>query len=251
MMNIDFTDKTALITGATRGIGKAIAEKLHNSGARLLLTGTDHKTVQSMNEECQRKNIKTIEYLQADFSNKKSTDYFLVKIKDYEKIDICINNAGVNKIDQFIDTTDNDYKWIHDINLLGPYRILKEIGKKMIHNNYGRVLNISSIWSIVTKQGRSLYTSSKYGLVGLTKTLSVEWAQHNILVNSLSPGFTRTELTERTNTPEQLQQIAEIIPLKRLASPEEIAIAAAFLCCDLNSYITGQNIIIDGGFTNV
>ncbi len=250
-MKIDFTGKTALITGGTRGIGKAVATCLHEAGANLILTGTKQAEIDSLNKISEEKAVQNITYLQADFSNEESIQKFLETIEQYPRIDICINNAGVNKIDDFIDTEFDDFKWMTDINLNVPYKILKVIGPKMIKNNYGRIVNIASIWSVITRPGRSMYTTTKNALVGLTKTLAVEWASKNVLVNAVSPGFTLTELTKTTNTLEQLREIGQIIPAKRLAEPVEMACVIAFLCSDLNTYLTGQNITIDGGFTNV
>lgn len=250
-MKIDFTNRTALITGATRGIGWSVADCLHASGADLILTGTKVAEIEKLNMANEEKGITNIRYLQADFSDTDSIRLFLEKLEGYDRIDICINNAGVNKINDFTETTDDDFDRLHHINLKVPYQILKVIGPKMIAANYGRVVNIASIWSVVTRPGRSLYTSSKNALVGLTKTLAVEWAPFNILVNAVSPGFTLTELTKTTNTAEQLDAIEKIIPAKRMADPVEMARVIAFLCCDLNTYMTGQNITIDGGYTNV
>lgn len=250
-MLIDFTNKTALITGATRGIGKSVADCFYAAGANLILTGTRHEEVEKLNAKNKKNGIRNIEYIQADFSDSQSTDKFLSKLDQFERIDICVNNAGVNKIADFTDTTIEDFTWINEINVNVPYKILKIAGPKMIANEYGRVVNVASIWSVITRPGRSMYTTSKNALVGLTKTLAIEWASHNVLVNAVSPGFTLTELTKTTNTLEQLEAIEKIIPAKRMAEPDEIARVVAFLCSDLNTYLTGQNITIDGGYTNV
>ena len=250
-MKIDFTNRTALVTGATRGIGKSVADFLLASGAALILTGTKKEEVDRLNAENEERGILNIHYFQADFANSDSTNAFLKILEQYPQIDICINNAGVNKIDEFIDATMNDFNWINNINLKVPFEILKAVGPKMIANNYGRVVNVASIWSVITRPGRSIYTLSKNALVGLTKTLAVEWASHNIMVNAVSPGFTLTELTKTTNSIEQLSAIEKIIPARRMADPDEIAKVIVFLSSDLNSYLTGQNITIDGGYTNV
>jgi 3-oxoacyl-[acyl-carrier protein] reductase len=250
-MVIDFTNRTALITGATRGIGKSIAICLHEAGANLILTGTNAEEIQKLNDTNQKKGISNIIYIQADFLDVESTSTFLRKLDEYDRIDICINNAGVNKVDEFNDTTLDDFELLHDVNLKAPYQILKVIGPKIIKNNYGRIVNVASIWSIISRPGRSIYGSSKNALVGLTKALAVEWASHNVLVNAVSPGFTLTELTKFTNTSEQLIDLEKIIPAKRMAETIEIARVVAFLCSDLNTYLTGQNIIVDGGYSNV
>lgn len=250
-MLIDFNNKTALITGATRGIGKSIGDCFYEAGANLILTGTNKEEVEKLNSENKRNGVLKIKYFQADFSDSVSTNNFLRKLDQFDQIDICVNNAGVNKIDDFINTTIEDFNWINEINLNVPYKILKIVGPKMIANKYGRVVNIASIWSVITRPGRSMYTTSKNALVGLTKTLAIEWASHNVLVNAVSPGFTLTELTKSTNSLDQLKAIKKNIPAKRMAEPAEIARVVAFLCSDLNTYLTGQNITIDGGFTNV
>jgi 3-oxoacyl-[acyl-carrier protein] reductase len=140
---------------------------------------------------------------------------------------------------------------MNQINLFGPYKTLKIVGNKMINNNYGRIVNVASIWSVITRPGRSVYTTTKNAIIGITKTLSVEWASYNILVNAVSPGFTLTELTKNTNTEEQIKFLENTIPAKRMCQPIEQARIIAFLCSDLNTYMTGQNIVVDGGYTNV
>lgn len=250
MIGIDLTGKTALVTGATQGIGQSIATLLLEAGANLVLTGTKQTAIDGLNQKHALNTSSRVVYYQLDLSNEDSTSAFLEQIH-HTAIDICINNAGVNRVSDFVDTSEEDYEWINQINLHGPYRILKALVPGMVANGYGRIVNIASIWSIVTRKGRSLYTSSKNGLVGLTETLAVELAQHNVLVNAVSPGFTLTELTKNTNTPDQLKAIESAIPAGRLANPDEIATLVAFLVSNLNTYITGQNIAIDGGYTNL
>jgi 3-oxoacyl-[acyl-carrier protein] reductase len=245
-MNYNFTEKTVLITGATRGIGKSIADSLINCGANLILTGTKQNEIIDLNKTYI--NNSKINYFHLDFLDDQSKKVFYQNISKVDKIDICINNAGINYVEDFIKSSKFDQ--ISKVNVQGPYELLKIIGPKMIQNKYGRVINIASIWSVSTKRGRSLYTMSKNALVGLTKTLSIEWASHNILVNAISPGFTLTELTKKTNSLKELDEIKKSIPIGRLATPDEIANLAVYLISDNNTYLTGQNIVIDGGFTN-
>jgi 3-oxoacyl-[acyl-carrier protein] reductase len=251
MSGMDLRGRTALVTGATQGIGKAIAEVFHESGADLILTGTKAEEIEQLNATAQENNGPNIHYTQLDFTDEASTQNFLKMLGRLDKIDICVNNAGVNRIAEFTDTSIEDFDWINQINMRGPYRTLKVIAPKMIEQHYGRIVNIASIWSVVTRPGRSLYTTTKNALVGLTEALAVELAPHNILVNAVSPGFTLTELTRRTNTTEELEAIQCKIPMQRMADPNEIASLVAYLCSDSNSYCTGQNIAIDGGYTNL
>lgn len=247
-VKIDLSGQKALITGGTRGIGRAIADKMLSAGASVILTGTKKEEIDRLNNE---NSSDRISYLQVDFSNSESTSEFLSKVQLMDRIDILVNNAGINKIALNTETTLEDFDLLNDVNLKAPYLVSREVSKLMKKNKYGRIVNITSIWSAVTRSGRSLYTATKWGIVGLTKTLAVELAPFEILVNAVGPGFTLTELTASTNTPEEIEKMADIIPMKRFAQPSEIANLVLFLSSNLNSYLTAQNIIIDGGYTNV
>lgn len=247
-ISMDLKGKQAIVTGGTRGIGKAIAEVLLQAGAFVIVTGTKQDDIDRLNNDADRS--KTL-YLQLDMLDRESINCFVEQIKAMEKIDILINNAGINMIAINTETDEDDYDRLNNVNLKAPYLITREVSRLMIKHKYGRIVNITSIWSTITRPGRSLYTLTKWGVVGLTKTLSVELAPYNILVNAIAPGFTRTELTEKTNSPEEIEKITAMIPIQKIAEPHEIANLALFLCSDLNSYLTGQNIIIDGGYTSV
>jgi 3-oxoacyl-[acyl-carrier protein] reductase len=246
-MNIDYSNKVVLVTGGTMGIGKAISDVLYECGANLIITGVEKDIIEKHNTLQDKRK----EYHFVDFNDSQSTDSFINIINSYERIDILVNNAGINIVKPNRETSLDDFNKMTNINLRAPYVLAREVSKLMIKYNYGRIVNISSIWSVKTRIHRSLYTTTKSALVGLTKTLSAELGEHNILVNAVAPGFTMTELTIKTNTPDDLVRLANSVPLKRLAQPNEIANFVAFLCSDLNTYITGQNLLIDGGFTNV
>lgn len=247
-IQIDLKGKTAIVTGGIRGIGKAICERLIAAGAHIIATGTKTTEVDELNKQ---NNNTQISFLCVDFTDDHSIQLFLSKLRNIPKIDILINNAGVNRINLNTDTNSNDFDYINNVNLKAPYLLCREVSNIMKANKNGKIVNISSIWSVVSRPGRSLYSMSKWGLVGLTKTLSIELAEHNILVNTVSPGFTLTDLTKSTNSVKDITKLTRMIPIKRMAQPIEIANLVLFLCCDLNSYITGQNIIIDGGYTSV
>lgn len=247
-MILDYNSKTVLITGGTRGIGRAIAEVFENAGADLILTGTNPQIIDGLNEKNSNKKRR---YLSLDFSDNESLSDFLKIINGIDKIDVLVNNAGINIINDFLETKDTDFQKLVDINLKGPYQLSKLVANKMKLNKYGRIINICSIWSKITRPKRSLYTMTKNGLHGLTQTMAIELAKYNIMVNSLSPGFTLTELTKETNTKEELKSIANMIPIGRMAEPYEIANVVLFLASEQNSYLTGQNIVVDGGFINV
>jgi 3-oxoacyl-[acyl-carrier protein] reductase len=138
-----------------------------------------------------------------------------------------------------------------NVNLSGPLKLIKNVSPKMIVKNYGRIVNIASIFSVISKQSRSAYSATKFGLHGLTVGVSNDLAKNNILVNTISPGFVDTDLTRKNLTNEEIENLKMIIPAGRLANVKEISIVVQFLLSDKNSYLTGQNIVIDGGFTNV
>jgi 3-oxoacyl-[acyl-carrier protein] reductase len=247
-VGIDLSGKTALITGATRGIGKAIADAFMDCGADLMLTGTKPEEIEQMNAE--EKNPK-VQWLKADFSSPDEITSFIEQLKSTDAIDICVNNAGINIIKPYEEYSADEYQRLMSINLTAPFSLTQQLIPGMKKRGFGRIVNIASIWSEISKPGRSLYTTSKTGLVGLTRSLAVEHASSNILVNAVSPGFTRTELTEESLSTDEIKTLSEQIPVGRFAEPNEIAQTVLFLCSDLNTYITGQNIVVDGGFTLV
>ncbi len=251
-LNIDFSGKTVLITGGTKGIGAAISNDFKKAGASLLITGArPEKDIDKLNEKAASNIGSKVQYIHADFSNKNSITNFLNTLDNYPKIDVCINNAGTNQNNVLEKIKLDDYYLLMDVNLHAPFLITQYICQKMKKSNYGRIINIASIWSVATKKRRTAYTMTKSGLVGLTKTSAVELAPYNILVNAVSPGFTLTELTKKTLPKVEMDEVIKTIPSGRFAQPEEIAKLVLFLASDLNTYITGQNIVIDGGFTNV
>jgi len=244
-INIDLAGKTALITGASRGIGKAIADDFLQAGAQVVLTGTKQADIEKLGTENENRHI---HWLPADFSTQQGIDSFINELKNTNPIDICINNAGINIIKPFDQYTIAEYHRLLSINLTAPFLIVQHLVTGMKKRRFGRVVNIASIWSQISKSGRSLYTTSKTGLVGFTRSMAIEYASSNILVNAVSPGFTRTELTERSLAAKEIKALSEQIPLQRFAEPHEIANTVLFLCSELNTYITGQNITVDGGF---
>ncbi len=246
--NIDLSGNTALITGATRGIGKSNADNFLKARAQVILTGTKQDVIEKLVVENENPHIK---WLLADFSTQEGIDSFIHELKTIDSVDICVNNAGINIIKPFGEYSEDEYQCLLSVNLTGPFMLLRHILPGMKRRGFGRIVNIASIWSHITKPGRSLYTTSKTGLVGFTRSVAVEYASSNILVNAVSPGFTLTELTEQSLSVDEMKVISEQIPVQRFANPDEIAKTVLFLCSDLNTYITGQNIIIDGGFTLV
>jgi NAD(P)-dependent dehydrogenase (short-subunit alcohol dehydrogenase family) len=243
-MNIDFNGKIALVTGGTKGIGKQIADDLLQLGADVYVTGTSAAPPQDLSGRTER-------YLGVDFTNRADTERFLDVVGKMERVDICINNAGINRINPIDETLVEDWDDISAVNLDAPFLVTRCVSKIMKANHYGRIINISSIFGVISKAKRALYSMSKFGLRGLTVSSAIDLAPYNILVNTVSPGFVMTDLTQRILGPVEMERMAKEVPMGRFAQPEEISRAVLFLASDLNSYITGQNLIIDGGFINV
>jgi 3-oxoacyl-[acyl-carrier protein] reductase len=217
--------KTALVTGASRGIGAAIAERLRQEGARILAPTRS----------------------EMDLLSYASVDAYLDRLA--EPVDILVNNAGINILGGIDDIRDRDLLETLQNNLIAPLRLARGIAEGMERRRYGRIVNISSIWSVVSRPRRIAYTMSKAGLNGLTRALAIELAPHNILVNAVAPGYVDTELTRKNNTSLELDVIRKSVPLGRLIDPAEIAEVVAFLCSSRNRCITGQTVIADGGYT--
>jgi 3-oxoacyl-[acyl-carrier protein] reductase len=249
--SIDLSGKTALITGGTRGIGAAIADVLAAANADIIITGTQEQTVNSKMEELDSKGKGLVQGWAADFTDKTSLEKICDRIKSLAGIHILVNNAGANHIVPIDGVKSFDLDKILSLNLHAPTLLSAASASVMKKQNWGRIINIASIWSVITKPGRAMYTASKFGIVGLTKATAADLGGYNVLVNALSPGFTRTDLTNSTVPVDEQERIAQQIPMRRFAEPEEMAKVVLFLCSDLNTYITGQNIVVDGGFVIV
>ncbi|HWR58471.1 MAG TPA: SDR family oxidoreductase [Thermodesulfovibrionales bacterium] len=217
------TVRTALVTGASRGIGFAIADLFRATGIRVLAP-----TRQEL-----------------DLLSNTSIDRYLRKLN--EPVDILVNNAGINPLAAINELTDKDMEDTLQVNLIAPMRLARSLAPIMKRKKYGRIVNISSIFGILSKERRVVYTVTKAGLIGFTKSLALELAPFGVLSNAVAPGYVNTELTKKNNPPEQIEAIRNNIPLLRLAEPSEIAEVVAFLCSEKNSYITGQVIVVDGG----
>ena len=236
-----------LITGATRGIGAAIAHAFDAPETQLILTGTSDIDVARLNAT----STPNRQYMCADFSNSDSLNKFVEFIGNLDRLDVCVNNAGINIIKPIEAVTEQDFDLLHAINFKAPYRISQASAAVMRKSRQGRIINIASIWSTVTKAGRSLYSGAKTGLVGMTRSLAVELAPDNILVNCVSPGFTLTDMTRQSLSEGEISAISSRIPQARMADPDEIARVVRFLGSSENTYLTGQNLVVDGGFSIV
>ena len=217
--------RTVLITGGARGIGRAIAD----------LYASRHWTV-----VCPKR-------AELDLANLASVEAWVAQY--HAGIDVLINNAGENPIGLIADLSRAAWERNLAVNLTSPMLLAQGVAKGMCEQRWGRIVNIGSIFSHVSRAGRGPYTAAKSGLVGFTRTAAIEWGADNVLVNAVCPGYVETDLTRQNNTPDQIAVLAKSLPLGRLGQPDEIARAVYFLGSDENSFITGQTLIADGGFT--
>ena len=231
--------KKVLVTGGTRGIGFASATLLLQAGYEVVVTGTSR----------QGQSPKGCAYLACDFSDRSATENFAEKISDL-KFSVLINNAGINKIGPLADYDLKDFERLQQVNITAPFLLCRALVPGMCSSHYGRIVNITSVFSVVSREGRSAYSASKFGLFGLTRALALEVAKENVLVNCLAPGFVDTELTCSVLGEKGIAEIKSKIPMRRLATPEEIAKVVVFLAGEENTYMTGQNIVVDGGFVS-
>ncbi len=237
---IDFTGKTALVTGSTRGIGRAIADQLSELGAKVIYTGTKRFSDVAAGE----KN----EYWQMDASDQASVNDIQSSILDLPKLDILVNNAGINGVDSVDGLVDEEWNSIIEVNLTTPMKLIRAATKVMKNaREGGRILNVSSLFGILGRPNRHAYTASKSALSGITRSVALELAREGILVNAIAPGFILTDMTKSMLGIERRKSLEDIVPIGRMGTEEEISRFAAFMVSDLNSYLVGQTIAVDGG----
>jgi NAD(P)-dependent dehydrogenase (short-subunit alcohol dehydrogenase family) len=239
-MSGPLTGRRALVTGGTRGIGFAIADRLLRDGAVVTITGRD----------AGGKGPAGSEAVFVDFADLAATQAF-AKAMAAKAYDILVNNAGINKIAPFAEIADEDFLRIQQVNVTAPMLLCKALVPGMTQRGWGRIVNLSSIWGKVTKAWRGPYSTSKFAIDGMTAALAAEVASQGVLANCVAPGVIDTELTRRVLGEDGIRQLTDAIPAKRMGKPEEIAALVAWLCGPENTYISGQNIAIDGGFTRV
>jgi 3-oxoacyl-[acyl-carrier protein] reductase len=242
-MKIDLTGKNALVTGSTRGIGRAIAEALSESGARVAVVGRDLARA----EEAASAIGNNAKGFAADVGD---TAAVAKLVDDVEKafggIDILVNNAGITKDNLVMRLKDEDWDAVLNANLRGAFAAIRAASRGMMKKRNGRIINIASIVGLIGNKGQANYAASKAGLIALTKSVAKELGSRNILVNAVAPGFIETEMTAAM-TAEARGALGQQIALERLGSVQDVAAMVAFLASDLASYITGQVFVVDGG----
>lgn len=217
--------RTALVTGGARGIGAAIAAELERRGFTILAP-----TRQEM-----------------DLEDAASVESYLAARRD-TGVDVLVNNAGINRLRALDELDGETWGAMVQTNLSAPLRLTQAFAAGMQERGWGRILNVSSIFGIVTKERRAAYSMTKSALNALTRSAAVELGPRGVLVNALCPGYVDTALTRQNNSPADIEAIEASIPLRRMAQAEELARVAGFLCSEENSYLTGQMVVVDGGF---
>ncbi len=240
-------DKVAMITGATRGIGKQIALTLANEGYNIVLNyRTENDELKQLKNEIESKNVKCLA-VQGDVTNFEDCKQMIESaIKEFGKIDVLVNNAGITKDMLLARMKEEDFKQVIDVNLVGTFNMTKNVISYMMKARNGKIINISSVVGIAGNAGQTNYSASKAGIIGFTKSLAKEVASRNILVNAVAPGFIETNMTDVLKQ-EVKDEIAKNIPLKRMGTPQDVANVVKFLASEDSSYITGQVISVDGG----
>lgn len=240
-------DKCALITGATRGIGKQIAITLAKQGYNIALNyRKENEELENTKKEIEKIGVQILA-VKGDVANFEDCENFVKQvIERFGQIDVLVNNAGITKDMLLMRMKKEDFEQVIDTNLVGTFNVTKNVVPYMMKARSGRIINISSVVGISGNAGQTNYSASKAGIIGFTKSLAKEIASRNILVNAVAPGFIETNMTDVVKD-DVKQEIAKNIPLKRMGTTQDVANVVKFLASDDSSYITGQVINVDGG----
>jgi 3-oxoacyl-[acyl-carrier protein] reductase len=242
-MNIDLGGKNAIVTGSTRGIGRAVAQALADSGARVAVVGRDREKAATVAGEIG----KGAAGFACDVGDTAAVAQLITDVeKEFGGIDILVNNAGITRDNLVMRLKDEDWDAVMNANLRGAFAAIRAVSRGMMKKRSGRIINMASVVGLNGNKGQANYAASKAGLIALTKSVAKELGSRNILVNAIAPGFIETEMTNAM-TPEARATLNGPIPLERLGKPSDVAAAVVFLASDQASYITGQVLVVDGG----
>ncbi|QKY69002.1 3-oxoacyl-[acyl-carrier-protein] reductase [Lentibacillus sp. CBA3610] len=239
--------KNALVTGASRGIGRAIALELARQGANVAVNyaGSEDKA-QSVVEEMKQMGVQSLK-IQANVADENEAKSMIKEVvSEFGSLDILVNNAGINRDNLLMRMKEDEFDQVIDTNLKGVFQCIKAVSRQMMKQKGGRIINVSSVVGVSGNAGQANYTAAKAGVIGLTKSTAKEFASRNILVNAVAPGFISTDMTDAL-TDEQKEGMLSLIPLEKLGDAEDVARVVRFLASEDAKYITGQTINIDGG----
>jgi 3-oxoacyl-[acyl-carrier protein] reductase len=243
----DLKGKTALVTGATGGIGAAVARALHAQGGTVAISGTRADVLEKLAGELGQR----VHVLPCDLSDMVAVEKLVLDAEaKMEKLDILVANAGVTKDNLFVQLKDEDWDLVIAINLTSTFRLTRAAVKTMMRGRFGRVIGISSIVGVTGNPGQSNYTASKAGMIGMMKSVAAEYAKRNVTANCIAPGFIATPMTDKLNE-KQREGILARVPAGRLGTPADVAAAAVYLASDEAAYVTGQTLHVNGGMAMV
>lgn len=240
-------NKRAIVTGGTRGIGKAIVKELAHNGCNVVFTYfSSDESARSLENELSNDSVKVFGFKADASSFAAAAETVKFTLEKLGGVDILVNNAGITKDTLMLRMSENDFDLVINSNLKSVFNYTKAILKPMIAQRFGKIVNISSVVGIVGNPGQANYVASKAGVIGLTKSNAKELASRNINVNAVAPGFIETDMTDKMND-QQKEAILSNVPIKRLGKPEDVAKTVLFLCSSDSDYITGQVLTVDGG----
>lgn len=244
---IDLKGKVAVITGSARGIGRAVAEKLAQAGANIVITDIlaeiGEKTAKEISEKY---GVESIFVPGNVVSNESMAELAAKTLEKFGKIDILVNNAGITRDTLFMRMKEEDFDLVMNINLKGTYNCTQAFFKTMVKQRFGSIINMASVVGLMGNAGQVNYSASKAGMIGMTKSLAKEVGKRGVRVNAVAPGYVQSEMTDVLSE-DVKKEFAKNIPMGEMGTPEDIANAVLFLSSDLSSYITGQTISVNGG----
>ncbi len=243
----DLNGKTALVTGATGGIGAAVARALHGQGATVAISGTRAEVLETLAKELGSR----VHVLPCNLADKDAVEKLVPDAEaKMEKLDILVANAGVTKDNLFVQLRDEDWDQVIAVNLTATFRLTRAAVKIMMRRRYGRVVGISSVVGVTGNAGQGNYVASKAGLIGMMKSVAAEYAKRNITANCIAPGFIATPMTDKLNE-KQREGILARVPAGRLGTPADVAVAVVYLASEEAAYVTGQTLHINGGMAMI
>ena len=243
----DLTGRTALVTGATGGIGGAVAKALHAQGATVSISGTRREVLDKLASELSER----VHVVPCNLGDSAEVEALVPAAEQaMGQLDILVANAGITRDNLFVQLRDEDWDEVISVNLTATFRLARAATKLMMRKRFGRIIAITSVVGVTGNPGQANYTASKAGLIGLIKTLGAEYARRNVTANCIAPGFIKTPMTDALNE-KQREAILARVPAGRLGTPEDVAAAAVYLASNEAAYVTGQTIHVNGGMAMI
>jgi 3-oxoacyl-[acyl-carrier protein] reductase len=243
----DLTGKTALVTGATGGIGGSIARALHKQGATVAISGTRKEALDQIAADLKER----VHVLPCDLSDKDQVEALVPQAEEaMGKLDILVANAGITRDNLFVQLRDEDWDTVINVNLTATFRLSRAAMKTMMRRRFGRIIGITSVVGVTGNPGQGNYTAAKAGMIGMMKSIGKEYARRGVTANCVAPGFIATPMTDKLND-KQREAILQMVPSGRLGTPDDIAAAVVYLASDEASYVTGQTLHVNGGMAMI